>query len=472
MAFSSRNSIAQDTPTIDLGISWDVPTTEDEISAQLSFYQKIGVRFIELKHPVKIAILDSLANHPFQVLIRFDRKFLTTSEVRENRDEIVSQYSSLILEYSEHEQVIAYGLYAFSQSFNLEFIEEFESITSELSSQISNREFYEITSGPFNALDFSLYKIETEIIPENISGLLFSKPYQRNDHYIVKDIFERSPRLLFFDSNWLNDAISDYSPLQKALLDYASEGEFFLPLPQQESTPVPFNWPVLVFLIIWISMGVHVTLSQTYKPLIFRYFTGHRFFVDDVMRYRERSYMSGIFLFFQHAAFTGLVAYILSSLLISPTGLEALYSTLPYLAFFGKNYFSLFATGVSLGIIIQLIALVWLYFPNKAMTHFSQALSLFTWVFHLDFLIVSVMLILLLTGGSSNLILLLGFLFIINWLVAFFITSLDSSKYLMQKRVSYMLYTFGIHSLVNIGLLILIFSTGFIMDLLELVVVL
>ncbi len=471
MAFSSRDSIAQDTP-IDLGISWDVPETVGEISAQLSFYQKIGVRFIELKHPIKHTILDSLAGYPFQVLIRFDKKFLTTSEVHKNRDEIVHQYSSLILEYAEHEQVIAYGLYAFSQSFNSEFIEEFESITSELSSQISNREFYEITSGPFNALDFSLYEIENEVIPENISGFLFSKSYQKNDQYILKDIFEQSPRLLFLDSNWLQNALSNYAPLQKALLDYVTEGEFILPLPQKEPPPVPFNWSVLVFLIIWISMGVHVAVSQTYKPLIFRYYTGHRFFVDDVMRYRERSYLSGIFLFLQHAAFTGLVTYILSSLLISSTGLDALYTTIPHLAFFGKNYFSLFAIGGFLGIIIQLIALVWLYFPNKAMTHFSQALSLFTWVWHLDFLIVSVMLILLLTGGSSNLILLLGFLFVINWLVAFFVTSLDSSKYLMQKRVSYMLYTFGIHSLVNIGLLILIFSSDFIMDLVELVVVL
>tara|TARA_R110000868_G_scaffold410693_5_gene699875 strand:- start:59285 stop:60754 length:1470 start_codon:yes stop_codon:yes gene_type:complete len=467
----SEISFAQNRTKIDLGISWEAPSSTKEISDQLSFYHQIDVQFIELSHPVSSTVLDSISNYPFQVLIRFDNKFLITSEVLNNRAEIVNQYKSLILQYSEYESIIGYGLYSFSQSFDSEFIGEFESISSELS-EITNREFYEITSGPFNALDFSIFEIQNDSVPDNISAFLLSKTYSLNDHHLLNQLFKRNPTLLFINSEWLKAAISEYQPLKKALLDYNTESEFILPLPQKVALPISFNWAVVIFLGIWITLGIHISVSQTYKPLIFRFFTGHRFFVDDIMRYRERSYVSGVFLLLQHSLFSGLVVYVFSSLLISKIGLEALFASIPQLALFGRNYFSLFIDGVLFSLLGQLIALVWLFFPSKSMTHFSQALTMFTWIFHLDFLIVSIMLILLLSGGSANLILFLGFLFLINWLLAFFLTAFDSSKYLIQKRVSYMLYTFGLYSLVNVMLLILIFSSEFLFDLLELIIVL
>lgn len=465
----SYSAKAQETT---IGISWNNPPDDPiQLSNQLSTFNDIGIQLVELKHPVKAALLDSISNYPFQIFIRFDKKYLIASEVCENRKEIIRQYSSLILEYAEYQSVIAYGLYSFSQSFDTEYIGEFDFISSELS-QISNREFYEITSGPFNALNFSIYEVRNDSVPKNSTAFLLSKESSPHDAYILNTLFNKNTRLLLFDSDWFANAIQIHPYLVSALQNVINGGEFILPLQKSEPIQTTFNWPVLVFVILWISMGLHVAISQTYKPLIFRYFTGHRFFVDDVMRYRERSYVSGVFLFFQHALFTGLVVYIFSALLISETGLEALFTTINELAIFGPNYFSLFSIGVLMSILVQLIALAWLYFTSKSMSHFSQALTLFTWVFHLDFLIVSIMLIQLIIGGSANFIIFLGVLFIINWLAAFFLTSWDSSKYLMQKRISYMLYTFGLHTLVNIAILILVFSNNTLIDFLELIFVL
>lgn len=455
-----------------LGISWSNPPTEsNQISNQLSFFEQIGIDFLEIKHPVNPTLLDSISNYPLQVLVRFDNKYLTTSEIRENRNEITRKYSSLILEYAEYETVIAYGLYSYSQSFNAEFIEEFETISNELN-QISNREFYEIASGPYNALDFSIYEIKSDSVPNDLSAFLLSKEPSKKDADLLNKLINQNPRLVFFESDWFSKAIQLHPNLISALKNFDIGNEFILPLKRVETSPTQFNWFIFVFVLIWISVGIHILFSQTYKPLIFRFFTGHRFFVDDVMRYRERSYISGIFLFFQHAIFTGLVVYIFSSLHISETGLDALYSAIPQIALFGENYFSLFVIGTLFSIFAQVIALAWLYFPSTSMSHFSQTLTLFTWVFHLDFFIVSVMLILFLSGGSATLILFLGLLFVLNWLFAFFLTSFDSSKYLIEKRASYIFYTFGLHTILNIGLLILIFSSNSINDLLELLIIL
>ena len=104
------------------------------------------------------------------------------------------------------------------------------------------------------------------------------------------------------------------------------------------------------------------------------------------------------------------------------------------------------------------------------MKHFSQVLTLYTWIFHLDFILISLMLLSHLTNGSSVFILSMGIIFILVWLTGFFLTALDSSKYLMKGRVKYMILTFGLHTLLNILLLILFLRSDYIMQILELAV--
>ncbi len=471
LGITSGLSFAQETSKTDLGIYWESTPDTNTISEQLAEYEQLGISFIEIHHPANKSVLDSISAYPFNVLIRFDQQFLLAEDIKNNKEQFVQDYQRLILEYAEFENVVAYGLYSFSQSFDVGFVEEFNSVKDVLKS-ITNREFYEITSSNFNALDFSITQVESDSIPENSSSFLLNKNYSRNDLHLVSEIFEEQPALFFLEGNWLDQATSDYPGLRESLIDYKTSGSFILPLPLETPAGSAFNWPVLVFVLIWISLGVHIRVSGTYGPLIFRYFTGHRFFVDDVMRYRERSLVSGLFLLFQHAAFTGLVAYILARLLISEKGLEALYYYLPQIAIFGQNYFSVFVIGMLLSVLFQLIGLMWLYLPSKSMTHFSQALNLYTWIFHVDFVLVSIMLIQILTGGSGTLILILGVLFFVNWLIGFLLTSFDSSKYLIPKRPTYILYTFGLHTLVNILLLVLILSNDYLIDLLELIFIL
>lgn len=453
-----------------LGVSWNPPENPTQISSDLDLYREIGITFIELKHPVNKSILDSLSNYRFTVIVRFPQKFLTTSYVKENTDWLISEYSSGITEYSDYNFITAFGLYSNSQSSDSKFISEFENIKTELKNG-TEPSFYEVSTTFNSNLIRTIIEVNNETIlnPDYQGSFILAKPFVKTDFLILTTLLDDFENLVFLDSYWLKDALQNYLPLKKAFLDYKEIGIFILPLPNNESSSAPFNWPVFVFVLIWISAGIHVFVSGTYKPLITRFFTGHRFFVDDIMRYRERSSVSGIFLFFQHALFTGLVVYIISNLLISETGLQAFYHSIPQAGIFGQNYFSLFVMGVALACLVQLIGLAWLYFPSDSMTHFSQAMTLYTWIFHVDFVLVSLMLVLFLSGGSQLLILFLSILFILTWLAGFFLTAFDSSKYLMQKRIKYMLYTFGLHSFVNILILVLILINETLLDFLELI---
>ena len=451
-----------------LGLSIDEPVSPVQLSERLNEYERLGIQYLELRHPVAPAVLDTLGSYPFEVLIRTSAEFLTASTLEEIRGNLASEYLDILLYYSEYEFVQSIGLYTYSQSFNPGFAEDVALLTSDLSASTS-RSFYEVTTTGVSALELAILETKSEDIPENFPSVLYTKPFTNNDFRDLASILDKNPTLLFLDSKWLDDARENHPEFETALTEYQQTGAFVLPFPKPEPAPLSFNWGILVFILIWVSMGVHFKVVPTYPPLIYRYFTGHRFFVDDIMRYRERSVASGLFLFFQHAAFTGLVVSIFSKACISETGLTAFYEYVPQLAFFGKNYFSLFTAGMLLGLVVEVIGLIWLFFPSKSMTHFSQALSLYTWIFHLDFIFVSILLVLQLTGGSEILITIICSLFVLNWLTGFLLTSFDSSKYMAEGRASYIIYTFGLHSIVNIGLLILIFSSDSAIDLIELV---
>ncbi|RNC79572.1 MAG: hypothetical protein ED557_13685 [Balneola sp.] len=80
------------------------------------------------------------------------------------------------------------------------------------------------------------------------------------------------------------------------------------------------------------------------------------------------------------------------------------------------------------------------------------------------------MLAVYLSGGSPTLIIILSILYLVVWLTGFLLTSLDSSKYLQRGRIKYIFYTFGLHTVVNIAILVFIFTNAWIMDMLPLII--
>lgn len=464
-------SFAQESEVSDteLGVRWTPSSSPQTISKELQEYDDLGFTTIELAHPVPLFILDSLSNYSFDVFIRSDDKFLTTSSLSLNIDDLQNEYAEIIQFYSGYAFVKAIGLYSYSQSFNNEFVSEFSSVLNTLDST-TDLLLYEVSTvaSPLS-LNFSIAEVSSSLIPANASYYILSKSYDPGDFVIVLELIKKNS-LILLDSDWLNTALAGYEPFRVALTQKKKDNIFLLPLPQQKTGAPAFNWAVFIFILIWFSVGIHVRIVPTYKELITRYFTAHRFFVEDVMRYRERSSISGVFLFFQHATFFGLVVYIISATYISELGIEAFYHSVPQLAIVGQNYFSLFVFGFLIACFVQIIGLLWLYLPSKSLTHFSQALNLYTWVFHLDFIFVSIMLILILTGSTSIWIFFLGIVVILSWLIGFLLTSVDSSKYLLKDRTSYIFYTFGLHSLVNIALLVLILTNQTVLDFLELII--
>ena len=112
-------------------------------------------------------------------------------------------------------------------------------------------------------------------------------------------------------------------------------------------------------------------------------------------------------------------------------------------------------------LVVEMIALFWLYFPNKEMSHFNQALNLFTWIFHLDFILITLLVTVYFSGQSTSFLAsILAITYVLIWFSSFNITAFDASKRLGMHRNTYLFKTVGLHTLISgvLVILLLIFN--------------
>ncbi len=458
-----QSALAQSLDRTVLGVSISTQSSEQRVLNQLPELKQLGIQVIELHDPVSDDLIETLANHGFQVFIRSNLRFLTKSELLD--EAITTETLALFLQrYSRNLPVQALGIFSYSQTD-----EPVLSTTLTLSGLIPDSlsvSLYQLHTKSTSGLTTILAADQQE--PLNGEYFYFDEHFHRTDLETFAKYIQNEASLILVDHVWLQQAVSESELFEEALKVYSDGDSFLYTANNVENYDLVPDWPVIFLLIIWLSLGVNMLFVPTYRPLIFRYFTFHRFFVDDVMRYRERSSVSGIFLLIQNAFLSGLMVYIFCMQVFSEIGLQAFYYHLPYVAIFGQNYFSIFAITVVLSLLLHVVCLIWIFIPSKSMNHFSQAINLYTWIFHLNFLIVSFGLLKLITGTTTLLITILLALFLMVAFFGFFLAVYDSAKYLVLGRFSYMMITFGSYVLINTALLTLFIYSRYPIELLQL----
>ncbi len=417
-----------------LAIQWDTPDNVSDFENELTSLSELNPYFIILENKLneeKATRLDE-ADIPF--LIKLDNEFITREEFNNDFDAF---RNSILRTYTKYDSSPAFaGVIGFANS-----LVEHE--------QFSGFKFlYEIKRD-------SLHTISVQF-GASLSGK-FLNPSGVSSYALREFKHQITNNNLIVDYDWLMAAFEEYPEFKNSLATSSRVVPNTIALPVI-SEPLPLiHWSVLVLIALWISLAVNIKLNPTYLETIPRYFAAHRFFTDDILSYRERTSVSAIFLFFQHAFAGGLTVYILSKTFISDTGLEALYYHLPYLGVTGQNYFSLFVLSTLLVLLVEIIAMAWLYLPNTDLTHFNQILNLFTWIFHLDFILVTLMVTLYFAGGGSAAISVLSALYLLVWFIGFNISALSSSKRMGMARNTYLFKTIVLHTLTSTGLAFLLF---------------
>lgn len=427
-----------------IAVQWELPEIDAQLSNQLTFFDAHHIDLLIINGNMSVDQASVIEQFDIPFIIDLGHQFLMAKDFDAQSNQILTEIQDTTI--------------------------KFDSITT----------FYGAISYKHSAPPPTRQnQIYNEFIQQGDSllknNVLFGKFFtdKKSDAkslHAFKDLLKNNYQYIILDYSWLINIYENYPGVEHSFLASENLYEATIALPKLPKQFPTIHWAIIVLLFLWISLAVNVATTPTYLEIIPRYFTAHRFFVDDIMSYRERSSRSSIFLLFQHAIFGGLVTYILAKVFVSTIGLEALYYHLPYIGIMGQNYFSLFVLASIIIFILELIALVWLYIPNKEMTHLNQSLNLFTWIFHLDFILVTVLVTAYFAGLSSIFISILALAYLLIWFSSFNITAFDASKRLGMTRNVYLFKTIGLHSVFT-GLLvaILIAFNGW-LDLLRLVV--
>lgn len=435
-----------------VAVDWEKPADSEAFNSELDFFSNHNVSYLFVSHPLtadEIALLDSIG---ISFFVKLDHKFITENEFINNSDQYLKSVNNAKAYYdssSAFNGIVAFTHSNISQAY--------------LGSHtyLNTEDFLEITGNKVYSVNIHSQPLFSVVETSNSYAESLSR---------LKEQLINSELILLLDGEWYKSVLAQNADLKSTFEGTSGMDPKTIAVPDiPDQTPL-IHWSVLVLVLLWISLAVNVATNPTYLETIPRYFTAHRFYVDDIMSYRERSSASAVFLLFQHAIFGGLVVYILSKIFISDTGLEALYHHIPYIAVMGKNYFSFFVLSSVLVLIVELIALIWLYVPNKEMTHFNQGLNLFTSIFHLDFIIVTAIVTGYFGDWNTTLISFLALSYLLIWFSSFNITAFDASKRLGMHRNSYLFKTIGLHTLVSGTLVVLLIVFNEWWDILKLAV--
>ncbi|MEX0723661.1 MAG: hypothetical protein WD053_07280 [Gracilimonas sp.] len=457
----SQNTFAQPS----LGVVWDTPTDTATAKEQLHLFSELGVTHLEIDHSLSDPMLSVLANTDLTILVRSDNYYLTLSKLQENREQLTQEYIALAEQFRSILNVGGLGLLSHSQTQHSSFSEVFEPVLDTLSAY-SNKSLYYYHRDEW----FSFNN------PVQPFGTLYSdQDYRESDlsdfHSVMQSFTAGDAnRLLFVHSEWLLDATEQYPELSNSLIEYRDNQTWELPLPDGQAQSSPSNWMVFILLVLWVALALQVKYLPYVRPMILRYFLAHRFFVDDILHYRERYFTSGILMMVKHAIFGGLTTYIVAQILFSEFGVAAFYHHLPWIAITGTNYFSFFFFGLILVLLTQLIALLWLHLPAKNLEHFSQTINLYSGIFYLDYLIITLMTTLFTAGIGTTLNLILASIYVIIWFGAFNLAAFDASKNMGSNRTIYLLLTIGLHTTLSIAIVLFVLLNTEIFEILDLAI--
>lgn len=313
--------------------------------------------------------------------------------------------------------------------------------------------FYSVNVSPDN-LDAYRSSAYTRFIPSNDDRQTLLALQQ-----ILEAKSELDNSIIEIPAGWFFERLESQPELSRVFLAHTEGRYLSFPLPAETQDRPGINWSVFFLFLIWITLLVHLKFLPLYAQSLPRYFLNHTFFVADVMENRIRTSMSGFIILIQHAFITGLFFYVSAEILISPAGLDVLERHAPYLFFLNDPLLSLFFAGLLTALVLQVISVTWIYLLNRKMHFLSQALNLYSWPLHINFVVVTLLVVLNQTGTAELWMASLSILFAVIWFLSFNVAAIDGIRFLPANQVTYFFLTVGLHTVI-IGLLIwLVFYT-------------
>jgi len=428
------------------GVRWTEPNAIEQALDELRYFDLMNISYIEIEGQPSQALLNSLVNFDFEVVLFSEFRFLTARDLSQDT-QLVRDIGAWVQIYSNAPAVDGFSLFSDSHTAS----EVFNSLASQLFDRLSaiadkSIGFHFTGDSAAAIADFRIY----DIVAQNYVKLPSATVYYRDqtfdpgDAARINSILSLSPKLLIADAAWLAEAAAAQPQLATAYSLLPSED---IRLPESRPSPPaqPPNWPVLGLIFIWVSLALHYRYQPNYRNQLMRYFTANSFFLDDVLAYRIRGSAPPLVILLQHIIAAGLLFFVCSKAAFSPTGLEAFFHHYPGLSFTGVSYATFFMMGIGTAVLLHLTALLWLHLTNPELQHISQSLTIYAWPLHLNLLLITLVTALFVSGQTGFIFIVLTVLFVLIWFNAFNLAAWQSERVMSKHKALHFLGTVVLH---------------------------
>lgn len=383
---------------------------------------------------------------------------------------------SILIKYRAFEEIssdklAALKLFHFPADFSPSFKNLSEYFIAELSEEINLPLYYQsskllLEEGHVSPYRFvSTYLTESDEVTFMQNRVLYFDP-GKDDHaalkrleVLLKQSLELNDSIILIPSDWFFERLQVQPDLQLVFSNYAQGNLIPFPYPKVEAKVPDLNAAVVLLLIIWVLIICLYKYRPSFPDTLYRYFFNHSFFATDTMENRNRNFSDAFIILLLHILIVALFFYSLSTQIFSKNGLESLSHNFPFLLIPGSEPLSFFVLGLVLSIVYHFLSIIWIYLLNKSMNRIGQAIQLYAWGLTVNFLIVTLVVILSFWNVSLFWIYNLSALFLIVWMMCFNIASIDGARSLERRRILNILLTFGLHTVLIMGLILILIMT-------------
>lgn len=455
-----------------LGVVWDIPANESQAVQELKRFQALGITVLQLQQLPSGRIWSEINGRDFSVYGDLGIRFPTTYTFESPDSLFISRIQKRIAGFTTHSSVKALNLFSYGavhqDAFNnasISFFNRFDSLRSVRTYYTGNRES---THSGLSA-DFLIYDmrpapqyIQTPQIPVSptIGGYRYTPPPNLEElltplQQIVRGMTEQPRALIFLEDAWLLSMVDRHPQFKATLQSLSSDSEPVFPAPSelqpsQSQSPLP----IIVLLVVWAILAFHYNTSPLYRKSLFRYFTGHRFFLSDILRQHIRSPFPAVFIIFQHALLSGAVLFAAVNSFFSWMGMQSLQYHLPGLFFISGGEYDIFIMGGGAILVFSLISILWLYFSHKSLRSINQMMIMYAWPLQVNILFGTVAIAFYVSSEHPKVIAVLAGLMLAVWLGSFIMAARDAAQHLTRKRLKYISLTAGIYLIVLAGIAI------------------
>lgn len=470
-SFSTSNGLEQGSNSGNrIALSFDHNSTYFPTQSELDNTFKAGIHLLEFSNPGHFSTR-SIDN--FYILIGSSHRFVTMNRFEADME---SYIESTLINYRTFKDIYsdklaAINLFHFPADFSPSFKNLSQNYIEALSAEVNLPIYYQSSNFQIEEADVlpyrfvSVYLTDYDEVTSMPNRVLYFDP-GNDDHAALKRLedllklsLELNNSMILIPSDWFFERLRVQPDLQLLFSNYAQGNLIPFPYPKYETHQPGLNVAVLLLLIIWVLIISLYRFRPNFPDILYRYFLNHSFFAIETMENRNRNFSDAFIILLLHILIVALFFYSFSIQIFSKNGLEALSHNYPFLLIPGNEPLSFFLLGLFLATISQFISIFWIYLLNKSMSRVGQAIQLYAWGLTLNVIIVSLIITLTFWNTSPLWLYILSSLFLIVWVMSFNIAAIDGARSLERRRILNILLTFGLHTVLILGLSLLFIIT-------------